>query len=47
MTDFRTRVRADLRTHVARGGELPASVVYDLERALQDAAAAVAGALRG
>jgi len=47
ITAFRTRVRADLRAHVARGGELTASVVDDLERALQDAADAVTRALRG
>jgi len=42
---FRARVRTDLRTHVARGGSLPASVVTDLERALDDAAHAVTRAL--
>lgn len=47
ITDFRTRVRADLRAHVARGGELTASVVDDLERTLRDAADEVARALRG
>lgn len=41
VNDFRGRVRADLRTHVARGGELAASVVDDLARALDDAAEAV------
>lgn len=43
---FRADVRADLRTHVARGGELAASVVDELERAMEDAAAAVKRALR-
>ncbi|GAA4194714.1 hypothetical protein GCM10022219_18440 [Microbacterium oryzae] len=45
--EFRGRVRADLRTHVARGGELAPSVVDDLARALEDAAAAVERALGG
>ncbi|MEV4777012.1 PadR family transcriptional regulator [Microbacterium sp. LWH12-1.2] len=35
---FRAQVRTDLRTHVARGGELPASIVTDLEGALDTAA---------
>lgn len=47
ITDFRGRVRSDLRTHVARGGELAASVVDDLAAALDDAAREVARALRG
>lgn len=38
---FRGQVRTDLRTHVARGGVLTASVVTELERALDDAAHAV------
>jgi DNA-binding PadR family transcriptional regulator len=38
---FRARVRADLRTHVARGGELAASVVDELDRALDEAARAL------
>ncbi|MBN8205023.1 helix-turn-helix transcriptional regulator [Microbacterium esteraromaticum] len=42
---FRAQVRTDLRTHVARGGALPASVVADLEQALDDAARAVTRAL--
>ena len=42
---FRGQVRTDLRTHVSRGGELPASVVTDLERALDDASHAVTRAL--
>jgi DNA-binding PadR family transcriptional regulator len=42
---FRARVRTDLRTHVARGGELAASVVTDLENALDAAARAVTQAL--
>ena len=42
---FRAQVRTDLRTHVARGGNLPDSVVKDLERALDDAAREVTRAL--
>ncbi len=42
---FRAQVRADLRTHVARGGTLPASVVDDLENALDAAARAVSQAV--
>ncbi|UYO96740.1 PadR family transcriptional regulator [Microbacterium sp. M28] len=42
---FRARIRSDLRTHVARGGVLPASVVGDLEDALDTAAKAVTRAL--
>lgn len=45
INDFRARVRSDLRTHVARGGELAASVVDDLTRALDDAARNVTRAL--
>ena len=35
---FRARIRTDLRTHVAKGGALPSSVVTDLENALDQAA---------
>jgi len=42
---FRARVRTDLRTHVAKGGSLPASVVTDLESALDEAARGVTVAL--
>ncbi|WP_243229070.1 PadR family transcriptional regulator [Microbacterium sp. CIAB417] len=42
---FRGRIRADLRTHVARGGALPATVVDELERALDAAAKDVTRAL--
>lgn len=45
--EFRGRIRADLRTHVARGGELATSVVDDLGRALEDAATALERALGG
>jgi DNA-binding PadR family transcriptional regulator len=34
---FRAQVRTDLRTHVAKGGTLPASVVTELEHALDAA----------
>lgn len=35
--EFRANVRADLRTHLAHGGTLAASVVDDLSRSLDDA----------
>lgn len=44
---FRARIRSDLRTHVARGGVLPASVVSDLESALDATAKDVTRALKG
>jgi len=44
---FRARVRTDLRTHVAKGGLLPASVVSELEDGLDAAAKAVTAALAG
>lgn len=43
---FRGRVRATLRTHVARGGELAASVIDELERALENAATVIEEKLR-
>ncbi|MEV7694426.1 PadR family transcriptional regulator [Microbacterium sp. NPDC089189] len=46
ITQFRTQVRADLRTHVAHGGTLSTSLVDALERALDDAAREVTRALR-
>ena len=46
IADFRGRVRGDLRTHVARGGELAASVVDDLATALDNAAREITRALR-
>lgn len=46
LSDFRSRVRADLRTHVARGGSLEASVVDELITTLDDAARAVIRALK-
>ncbi|OCG73569.1 PadR family transcriptional regulator [Microbacterium sediminis] len=45
IAEFRGRVRSDLRTHVARGGELAAVVVDDLTAALDAAAREVTRAL--
>ena len=45
VAEFRGRVRADLRTHVARGGTLAPTVIDDLERALDEAARALTVAL--
>lgn len=42
---FRARVRTDLRTHVAKGGVLPASVVSALEDGLDAAAKGVTSGL--
>jgi DNA-binding PadR family transcriptional regulator len=42
---FRARVRTDLRTHVAKGGTLPASVVTQLEDGLDAAARGITTAL--
>ena len=47
VAEFRANVRADLRTHVARGGALAASVVDDLSRALDEAVHDLTRALRG
>ena len=47
INDFRARVRSDLRTHVARGGALAASVVDDLATSLDNAAKDITRALRG
>lgn len=44
---FRAQVRTDLRSHVARGGRLEASVVDDLTAALDDAARGIIRALHG
>ncbi|CAL4858506.1 helix-turn-helix transcriptional regulator [Microbacterium sp. MM2322] len=46
LSEFRTEVRADLRSHVAHGGELAASVIDELKTALDDAAEAVRRATR-
>ncbi|WP_308492583.1 PadR family transcriptional regulator [Microbacterium terrisoli] len=43
---FRGQLRADLHTHVARGGALPASLVDDLTRALDAASRDLTRALR-
>jgi DNA-binding PadR family transcriptional regulator len=45
--EFRARVRVDLRTHVARGGSLAASVVDDLTTSLDAAAREITRAIRG
>ena len=42
---FRARVRTDLRTHIAQGGTLPASVVSQLEDGLDAAARGITTAL--
>ena len=47
VNDFRGRMRSELRTHVARGGELAGSVVDSLETALDEASRTVIRALRG
>jgi DNA-binding PadR family transcriptional regulator len=47
VSEFRANVRADLRSHIAHGGALAASVVDDLSRTLDDAAHALTRALRG
>ena len=43
---FRANVRADLRSHLARGGAVPASAVDELSRALDAASAALTRSLR-
>lgn len=45
--EFRANVRADLRSHLAHGGSLAASIIDDLSRALDDASRALTRALRG
>ncbi len=47
LNEFRTDVRTDLRTHVAKGGELAASVIDDLAATLDEAADAIRRATRG
>jgi hypothetical protein len=47
MNEFRAQVRTDLRSHVARGGELAASVIDDLATALDDIARNITRSLRG
>ncbi len=46
IAEFRATARADLRTHLARGGALPAPVVDDLSRALDEAGRELTRALR-
>lgn len=46
LSDFRAKVRADLRTHVAKGGSLDAAVVDALVATLDEASHAVTRALR-
>ena len=47
VSEFRARIRADLRTFVARGGSLEASVVDSLTSALDAASREITRALRG
>ncbi|SFR89826.1 DNA-binding transcriptional regulator, PadR family [Microbacterium sp. cf046] len=47
INEFRAQVRADLRSHVARGGELAASVIDDLAKSLDDIARDITRTLRG
>ncbi|NYF18274.1 DNA-binding PadR family transcriptional regulator [Microbacterium sp. AK009] len=47
LTEFRARIRGDLRTHVARGGELPSSVVDRLIDDLDEISREITRALRG
>ncbi|WP_040168116.1 PadR family transcriptional regulator [Microbacterium gorillae] len=45
ITEFRARVRTDLRTYVAKGGALDAAVVDQLQSALDEASRTVTAAL--
>ena len=47
VNEFRARVRSDLRTHVARGGELAASLVDELATDLDRIARDITRSLRG
>ncbi len=47
VAEFRARVRSDLRTHTARGGEVSAALVDRLEASLEEAAREITRALRG
>lgn len=47
VAQFRAAVRADLRSHVARGGQLASAVVDDLATSLDEAARELTRALRG
>ena len=46
LNDVRGRIRAELRAHVARGGDVAASVVDELTEALESAARTLSDALR-
>ncbi len=46
VAEFRATVRADLRTHLAHGGQLAGEIVDDLSRALDDTLAALSRSLR-
>ncbi|WDG17934.1 PadR family transcriptional regulator [Microbacterium sp. Clip185] len=47
VTEFRTQVRADMRTHVARGGQLSASAVDAFVEAMDAAARELTRRIRG
>ncbi|MEV8359468.1 PadR family transcriptional regulator [Microbacterium sp. NPDC076895] len=47
ISEFRAQVRADLRTHVAKGGTLAASVVDELATGLDEVTHAITRSLRG
>jgi len=47
INEFRAQVRSDLRSHVARGGELAVSVIDDLAAALDGIARDITRTLRG
>ncbi|MET0862490.1 MAG: PadR family transcriptional regulator [Microbacterium sp.] len=47
VNEFRARIRSDVRMHVARGGELAASVVDDLVSSLDSIAREITRSLRG
>ncbi|WP_341578559.1 PadR family transcriptional regulator [Microbacterium schleiferi] len=47
ISEFRAQVRADLRTHVAKGGTLAASVVDELATGLDEVTRAITRSLRG
>ena len=47
INEFRAQVRTDLRSHVARGGELAASVIDDVVKRLDDIARDITRTLRG
>ena len=47
ISEFRAQVRTDLRTHVAKGGTLTASVVDELATGLDEVTRAITHSLRG